>query len=500
MSVGWNDIFDENTDWTAVSFLQMFWNAYIERVRILTANFRRYDSRIVALEPGDPWYSYNYRNRICLFSAAPASPEDQRLAYGHPRQIVAGDYVARAIPYSQPFPYLTDGDFQFTDDPAEYSFCIQLLQGLASAQNSFADYGGGLVWVVDDDATTWPLAWTWDTLAARVGLDARGFTRKLPAEFHPASTRYNVYSGHGASVATINANTSNPLIANGDKARCLSTSGGLRAGEVYKRVAGAWVFVDPAAEPARPDTLVGYGFLEVGDYIGSWIWNEIRDCLNHLRWTTGWWASGVSEGMQHAQAYSQSPSVGERYSCDIASANEWRSTYADAKAEVDAAWPPALNVGWPPPFGTALGFYALGERTVDGDGVEVTGHAQAGRQSAVLRTTISTHAPSRVSLFIDVIEPQWGDGAFAGHFHDGGDAGIAPLGRHLVQAWDVAQGDPEVIEKTLGNTAGVIVWPVVPLPAAGDPTNSVGLGYELKSYKWLMQWDVTGGLKYTAGT
>ena len=63
-----------------------------------------------------------------------------------------------------------------------------------------------------------------------------------------------------------------------------------------------------------------------------------------------------------------------------------------------------------------------------------------------------------------------------------------------MQAWDKAVGDPETVKKTLGNTTSDVPWPEVPLPGAA------GHGYEFKSFKWLTQWDVAGGLRYTAAT
>lgn len=90
----------------------------------------------------------------------------------------------------------------------------------------------------------------WADALARAGVNASGFTRKYPREIANTSA----------------AGTLNDIARNLDD------------GKVYKHNGSAWVRW--TADP--PDTLEAYGFAVAGDYIGPWIFNELRNVINTM--------------------------------------------------------------------------------------------------------------------------------------------------------------------------------------------------------------------------
>jgi len=103
--------------------------------------------------------------------------------------------------------------------------------------------------------------WTWSDLKTSLSMDSGGWTRKFPLELDALTDA--TYTATGA-----------PAIADGHKARCHAD------GLIYERVSGAW------EESSMPTTVgTAYGTMEVGDYIGEWIFNEIQAAFDALRWT-----------------------------------------------------------------------------------------------------------------------------------------------------------------------------------------------------------------------
>lgn len=110
-------------------------------------------------------------------------------------------------------------------------------------------------------------------------------------------------------------------VANGHKARCVG--GGSEGGRVFERVAGAWV---DAGDAARADTVFVYGSDpyvggSMGDVFGTWLFNETRTVLQHMKWLAagagGWNANG-----------------GDSYHYGVGTADNW----AGAKAAAEADW------------------------------------------------------------------------------------------------------------------------------------------------------------------
>ncbi|MEO0587566.1 MAG: hypothetical protein AAF078_07995 [Planctomycetota bacterium] len=114
----------------------------------------------------------------------------------------------------------------------------------------------------DGAAYLWP-DWsrTGDVLNYRAfaGLNEAGFTRKYPRELAELSDPGE--AGQNARWAGLN-----PTVNPGD-------------GRVYTYDGAAWVLAPPGTQT---DTITDYGFIEEGDYIGPWIWNELADAIDAL--------------------------------------------------------------------------------------------------------------------------------------------------------------------------------------------------------------------------
>lgn len=443
----WNDIFDETTDWTAVEFLGMFWDAYIERIEALTGNRRGGTHNATTGIP-------EFFTGVCVDSSEQELPGTM---HGNPLAVVAGIYpakVADSVEYSGEYPF-------------DYVFAIRILQNLARTlqpQRFAACQHTVWQWAKDEDEEAWPEPWTWSELAAAAGLNSAGFTRKYPREI-------------GVGVA-----------ADGDKARAVSTGGGLKAGEVYKRVAGAWVMVDPAVEDARPDTLTAYGYIEPGDYIGPWIWNEIRDVYNHLRWT-------VDTQTFLYGGYSWQTSTHWKQGCKRRYMTQGGDTYEEAQDDLMAGYESQAETDDSTNFWDC-GAMVSGARSADEDGVEVYGYAAGERFRCTVGTLISTHAPSEVTLFILTEAPPV---AAPMTYDSFGDADIpVAAGSAAVETWAKSQGSAETITRALGSTAASFTWPDLSL--IPGQTDSAYRGYWVTDVRWLVRWDVAGGLEYTAAT
>lgn len=124
-----------------------------------------------------------------------------------------------------------------------------------------------------------------------------------------------------SSSATEYVNADCGSVENGHKARCVGS--GSEGGRVFERVAGAWV---DAGDDARADTVYAYGSDPMvggtmGDVYGTWLLNETRTVLQHLKWLAagagGWSAFG-----------------GDSYHFGVGSADTW----AGAKAAAEADW------------------------------------------------------------------------------------------------------------------------------------------------------------------
>jgi hypothetical protein len=207
----WNGTFTQTDDWTAASFLGMFWAAYAERVKAITGNLRG----IVPASVGSP------------AAFGDGSGEDPSPMHASPKAVGAGDLASKVYASLPSLAY--EGS-----SPVQYRFTISAMQRLGIYPIPYqlaGDPHRTWQWAVDADDTAWPVPWTWSTLAAAAGVPARGFTRKFPKEFSSAGqTTYDM------GVDVLGSAVAATAIADGDKARCLFNATGYRSGEVYKRV------------------------------------------------------------------------------------------------------------------------------------------------------------------------------------------------------------------------------------------------------------------------
>lgn len=220
--MAWNTVHDNTTAWASVAFLQTYLTAINERWR-------------AAHDSGSDFDSYLTPNTGYVASKVSAlGPDD-----------ADGPYSVRWLQAS--VEALFTGSLSF-DGWAAY----RRWNGAAYVT---ATNGDGLA----AKLPVWAFNATPSATASSVRgavLNAAGWTRKYPREFAgPTATAYNDGSA----------------FADGHKARFVDD------GRVYARTAGAWV---AAAATAAPDAVTAYGSHAVGDYVGPWVWNELRDVLN----------------------------------------------------------------------------------------------------------------------------------------------------------------------------------------------------------------------------
>lgn len=195
--MAWNDTFDQTTDWSAVSFVEMFYAAYNERLQATG------------------------RSTVSL--------------------PVAGNDVQSAGFWNTLQNWISTNATDFLDPSATYE---------------------GLTGTVDTKQLTFA------AVLALIGTSTN-WRRKRPREI-------------SSTVAA--TDTQGNAVANG--MRAIYTGDGL----IYLRAGGAWA-VDLTGPPdtldsnsAAPDT-VSKGAMSAGDYIGPWVFNQIRDAFNQLIYT-----------------------------------------------------------------------------------------------------------------------------------------------------------------------------------------------------------------------
>jgi hypothetical protein len=156
--------------------------------------------------------------------------------------------------------------------------------------------------------------WTWAAYKTAY-LGGNEWTRKYPREFAvAASTNY----------------TDGSAFANGHVARNIDD------GKVYTRTAGAWV-VTPGA---LPDVVTAHGVAQAGDYIGAWLFTELRDALNRIVWMITGAATTDCSGTLYDGSATQSTFAGAKTSADanyasgagFATTNFYAAAYSTAEA------------------------------------------------------------------------------------------------------------------------------------------------------------------------
>jgi hypothetical protein len=281
MSANWNDTFDDSTDWSSLEFQQMFWNAFKERAlaEYWCLNEDSYPG------PGGGTAGDYERSTLWYNTVPPTEGADIQgavlsstaVATDLHSPLVLQTYTQRVMAFcSNIDPNGVAGQTGWTlSEPFRY-------------KNS-ADRSG--VWHKElYDAAGLSYLTPYDTKAGSVA----GFTRKYPKNFWNTQTRYE----NGNSWSTNwdeEWGPQPPSLANsyytimpgnrpfyggypdpfveGDNALCNND------GKVYTRTSGVWVL---APTGTQPDTVTTLGLMRPGDYIGPWIWNEIRDCFNQM--------------------------------------------------------------------------------------------------------------------------------------------------------------------------------------------------------------------------
>lgn len=303
--MAWNDVHDENTDWSAKAFLDEFWTAWHERETV---------AALIAM-PGSPLL-----------------PAD-------------GAEVQRATSTA---PTLTSSAFSWT-----------YLQGrLETICTSYVDKALAAGDITMAASIMYTLA-TWRTEA---GIHASGFRRRRPREITSTSAL---------------TDTQGNARATGQKAY-LNSEG------VYEFNGTAWV-----SSTGGPDTLdsdsaapnhVPHGVMSAGDYIGWWIFNEVRDGINALHWTR--------IDFSRTQLESE---VGGRNMTRVA-------TWADAKTFAEARWD---EVGM---NGTLLAAYSNGSQNGTFGSTQYAALIHGGR-AKYQATGIPTHYAKSVELYFGAHKP-----------------------------------------------------------------------------------------------
>lgn len=308
--------------------------------------------------------------------------------------------------------------------------------------------------------------WTTTTLYAAAGMNAGGFTRKYPREF---ANEYQTTYTDGSAVA------------NGHRARQLSDL------QIYDRVAGAWVLFAANPKGAAPDTITAYGAIQVGDYIGPWIWNEIRNCLNLMIWTFGQQPWYVNNGDQsYRRGYAQVT-----------------GTWAATQTAVEADWDGNANNGnsysTTNPYVWDWNIYIRSQMLYNGAGIyqgylEIkNGYARTGSLSTAFAKSVDFYALD-VPLVSQDTPP-----VVVSTF----DANGYPA---LSDAWSNWQTNNELAAVTASVTGNFFDWTVKPLwDPGGPPTTSANYrrgvninNGDYTSSAYIVRWDVAGGFSYVA--
>lgn len=218
---------------------------------------------------------------------------------------------------SSQIPYKTAGD-DFQDLSIINTLQDIVERGCVSYLNPHNTYDGS-TYTLDGDYQLFSDTWqSWANYCA-VRKSGNSWTRKYPREFASlAATQY----------------TDGSSFSNGHRARNNAND------KVYDRTAGAWVLMsyNPATTaPPEPDLVTNYGRVQAGDYIGAWIFTELRDAINDCVWFTepigvgasaaasstryqqsaGTWPSSVSMADAYNQGHAHFPDPGGPYAADL---------------------------------------------------------------------------------------------------------------------------------------------------------------------------------------
>ena len=256
---GWIDMpATPETQWASAAFVNQFIRAFNERVAV-TWNARR------------PHDNYGFLEVEVGYSVSRAGS-----SYNYSSD---GDYQYSRNLYLAAAPF----DFDDFDDGAGAGGWGTMQSGLQLLCREFQDPGGPLPSGTDDPPPPYTLA-EW---RAKAGLHPDGFTRKFVRTFRlgDPNDRVVVESGNWGmpeeGMRARSLNNARTYRFDPDQTVVIykpSFFGGPQAIETH------WI-PDPGEQA---DVLVGHGVMRAGDYLGSWVFNELRAGLDALTATLGW--------------------------------------------------------------------------------------------------------------------------------------------------------------------------------------------------------------------
>jgi hypothetical protein len=237
---------------------------------------------------------------------------------------------------------------------------------------------------------------------------------------------------------------------------------------VYLRTAGAWVY----AAGAMPDTVTAYGVMQDGDYIGPWIFNELRDALKLFVCIAGSVAQvsgAVAEYFGASEGREASP--------------------ADAKSEAEGDFHFVQQVGTP----TILAWTEQVSDIID----EAFYSAEAHRNTGALRVTTDFPKTATVQVWAKAERP-WrlfpaGDPDDETEYDGNGEAAATEGVFGAFEGTSVGAYNTTTDADVQIGAATVPVWSDDPAPGAGYTRK----GYVLTGDMFaIVRMDVPGGLTY----
>ena len=284
--MGWNDTFTSATDWSALSFVEMFYKARNERA---VAKARSTGAAITLPVVGDDVQNDGFWSLLQTWL--------QTNCTSYCDADITLPFAVSSLPISNftLATWRTKAGINSSGFTRKYP--REFLQGETQSVNLSSPTAG--TWTITLlGQTTGALAWNITAANLQIALRALPATGASGIRVTKPGTPYNIIfpaflgdvalatvdetslSNTGSVSVSVTANasttyTDSSAFSNGHRARALDD------GNVYDRTGGAWVVTsNPTGDP--PDTVTAYGTMMSGDYIGPWIFNELRDGFNAL--------------------------------------------------------------------------------------------------------------------------------------------------------------------------------------------------------------------------
>ncbi len=440
----WNTTFDNTTDWSAASFLNMFVSAYTERANGIGVVYGGgAPPAIASVNVGDDVQ----KGGFVVFSPSLSGFIGK----------LQGNAVGLATTY-------------FLDPATARN---------GQTPTSTGNYSMGQMNVYSQVS-----------LFTKIGGDTRGYwRRKRPREITSLSATTDIQS-NAAGTGQLAWGTG-------------TNSSSFHVGGLYQYSGSAWVEVSPTMGPpdlldshaAAPNTVHitdAEGLILAGDYIGPWLFNELRDVFNAMVWI---WLDRVTErggspgsGNEHLDA----PSF---YKTGTAGASTYASALATAQANYAGATPTSQVF---PTFGvTTSGTYG---------GVVAIAYSGANYSVTIERTqlqlitkNLSTTIAHAVDFYVAVRPPTYAPGGGTIETFDDQGTGAANQKWYLFNT---------VGPTTNASDSSTIFDPIATVPPDDPPSaavvanlpNWVVYGHNIYATTAIARYDVTGGFAWTIST